>query len=107
MPSPMDERLTRLWRDEAPAIPAYYRKVFSKRSNPGSAVLADLADFCFAMSGTTVPGDTHLTAENNGRRAVFLHIQAMMETDHKAIQNILDRIDHGYTREEIDPLDRG
>lgn len=48
-------------------------------SDTGREVLQDLAAFCCADRGTYVQGDTHATAFNEGKRAVFLKIQRHLQ----------------------------
>jgi hypothetical protein len=48
-------------------------------SDTGREVLADLAAFCHADTPTYALGDTHQTAYNEGKRAVFLYIQNHMK----------------------------
>lgn len=88
----LHKRTLRLWGGEAPALPRYYREIFRSEGDAGSAVLADLAAFCLAAEATYVPGDAQASAFNEGRRAVWLHIQAMREEDSRELTNHLDRI---------------
>jgi hypothetical protein len=48
-------------------------------SDAGREVLDDLAAFCCADKGSYVQGDTHATAFNEGKRAVFLRIQRYLK----------------------------
>jgi len=63
----------------------YYREVFQQRSGPDGAlstscaiVLADLAKFCHAQDTTHVVGDSHGSAQLEGRRQVWLRIQSYL-----------------------------
>ena len=51
-----------------------YQQVFNGEHS--EKVLADLERFCHSRSTTHVPGDSHGTAQLEGRRQVFLRIPA-------------------------------
>jgi hypothetical protein len=53
-----------------------YRQLL--RQPAGQLILADLATFCKANAASMVPGDTHMTAFNEGKRAVWNRIQAVL-----------------------------
>lgn len=53
-----------------------YRAFF--RQPAGQLVLADLAQFCKANSASMVAGDPHMTSFNEGKRAVWNRIQAVL-----------------------------
>lgn len=61
------------------AVAAAYRAALSPRTPRGRLVLADLARLCGAERTSFVPGDALETAFNEGKRAVFLHIAAVLE----------------------------
>lgn len=46
-----------------------------KRQPAGQLILADLAQFCRATRPSMHAGDSHMTAFNEGKRAVWLRIQ--------------------------------
>lgn len=48
------------------------------RQPAGQMILADLSLFCKANAASMVPGDTHMTAFNEGKRAVWNRIQAIL-----------------------------
>ena len=60
-------------RDALLARAQAYREAFS--GERASEVLADLERFCHANSTTHVEGDSHGTAQLEGRRQVWLRIQ--------------------------------
>ncbi len=95
------DRLLWLWGREAPALPRYYRQVFDSEGDAGSAVLADLAAFCLAAEATYVPGDSQASAFNEGRRAVWLHIQAMREETGQELSQHLDRINRNRREDDV------
>jgi hypothetical protein len=51
-----------------------YRDTLGAGSPQARLVLDDLARLCFAATTTFVPGDPVMTAFNEGKRSVFLHI---------------------------------
>ena len=64
-----------------------YREAF--RDDAGKVVLADLERFCHARKTIHVEGDTHGTAQLEGRRQVWLRVQAFLglsEDDIDALQ---------------------
>ena len=67
-----------LWGRKARDVATAYRE----RLDPGGVhsrlVLADLAQLCNATQSTIVAGDPQGTAFNEGKRAVWLHIQDMV-----------------------------
>ncbi len=63
-----------------------YRQAFT--GPRGRVVLADLERFCHARTTTHVVGDTHGSAQLEGRRQVWLRIQAMLRLDEEDIEVI-------------------
>ena len=59
-------------------VAAAYRAALSPSSPRGRLVLADLARLCGAGRTSFVPGDALETAFNEGKRAVFLHVAAVL-----------------------------
>jgi len=62
---------------------AHYRDVFDRRVGEErtascAVVLADLARFCHAADTTHVVGDSHGSAQLEGRRQVWLRIQGFL-----------------------------
>ena len=56
-----------------------YTQTFT--SENGKKVLNDLANRCHAMSTTFVSGDANASAFEEGKRAVFLHINNMINKE--------------------------
>lgn len=52
----------------------------------GAEVLEDMRRFCMVYDTTHVPGDSHSTAINEGKRQAYLHIVHMLETSLEEIQ---------------------
>lgn len=90
MRSRVDAWLHFLW-------PAHRRepvvRAYAQTLDPGSPVarlvLADLMHLCQAKDTSMVPGDPHQTAFNEGKRAVWLHIQDMLDVDADDIAELL------------------
>lgn len=61
-------------RRELAELSAAYKERLDPSNPRGQAVWKDLAAFCCQQSTTHVPGDTHATAINEGRRQVFLRM---------------------------------
>ncbi len=61
------------------AVASAYRQALSPASPRGRLVLADLARLCGVGRTSFVPGDALETAFNEGKRAVFLHLSAVLE----------------------------
>lgn len=67
----------RRWWGERQAVLRHagaYRETLGNDSPQARLVLEDLARLCFAASTTFTPGDPVMTAFNEGKRSVFLHI---------------------------------
>lgn len=64
-----------------------YRAVFRDPVH-GAVVLADLARFCHAIKTTHVPGDTHGTAQLEGRRQVWLRLQETLRLSDEQLEDI-------------------
>jgi hypothetical protein len=62
-------------------VAAAYRAALSPASPRGRLVLADLARLCGVGRTSFVPGDALETAFNEGKRAVFLHLAAVLALD--------------------------
>jgi hypothetical protein len=60
------------------AVATAYRQALSPASPRGRLILADLARLCGAGRTSFVPGDALETAFNEGKRAVFLHLTAVL-----------------------------
>ncbi len=58
------------------------------RGVSGKVVLADLARFCHAHRTVHVIGDTHATAQLEGRRQVWLRIQEALRLTDEKLQEI-------------------
>lgn len=58
--------------DRIGRVPRAYRSVFE--TDAGAIVLRDLAKFAGALETSVEAGDPQMTAFQEGRRAVFLHI---------------------------------
>jgi hypothetical protein len=56
-----------------------YRAAFGQKGLLAPVALADLERFCHANSTTHVPGDTHGSAQLEGRRQVWLRIQGYLQ----------------------------
>ena len=54
----------------------HYKTLFNTEA--GKKVLLDLANRCRIARVTHVPGDTHETAFNEGRRSVYIYIAKMV-----------------------------
>lgn len=81
-------------------MPQYYRQVFDGQGEAKTAVMADLATFCLAGEETYVQGDPQGSAFNEGRRAVWLHIQGMRGQSRHEVQRYLDRINRNQREDE-------
>tara|TARA_Y100000310_G_C20038575_1_gene515103 strand:+ start:97 stop:342 length:246 start_codon:yes stop_codon:yes gene_type:complete len=66
-----------------------YRDAFN--NDAGRVVIADLARFCHYQTTTHVPGDTHGTAQLEGRRQVFLRIQGYHQITDDRLHEIAER----------------
>lgn len=63
-----------------------YREVF--RGAAVDVVLADLARFCHAQSTTHVVGDTHGSAQLEGRRQVWLRIRGYLALEDEQLEQL-------------------
>lgn len=70
--------LARRFGPRAGEVAAAYRQTLGRDSPRGRLILADLATLCGAGRTSFVPGDALETAFNEGKRAVFLHIAAIL-----------------------------
>ncbi len=77
-------------RRQAATLVSAYRQAFAGRAH----VLADLAALCHAQAETYVRGDPHETAFNEGRRAVWLHIQRMLDLTDRDLRDLKEVLDH-------------
>ncbi|MGB1390637.1 MAG: hypothetical protein ACPG61_17325 [Paracoccaceae bacterium] len=60
-----------------------YDAVFATKGN--DTVLEDLRRFCKVYDTTHVPGDSHSTAINEGKRQAYLHLVGMLEVSPEEI----------------------
>lgn len=67
---------------------AAYRQLF--RGVAGRTVLDDLARFCHANTTVHVVGDTHGSAQLEGRRQVWLRIQQALRLTDDKLQEIAE-----------------
>lgn len=79
-------------RGRANSLVAQYRAAFESRRD----VLTDLARLCHARAETYVPGDPTATAFNEGRRAVWLHIQRMLNVAPDDLETWKEEMDERY-----------
>lgn len=56
-----------------------YRALMGADKEAAKIVMQDLALACHANTPTEVPGDTHATSHNNGKRRVYMHIYSQLE----------------------------
>lgn len=70
-----------------------YKQVFRGEGPAKAIVLADLARFCHANATTHVIGDTHGSAQLEGRRQVWLRIRQMVNLTDEEFQTMLNRLD--------------
>lgn len=71
--------LARRFGRRAPEVAQAWRSALTPESPRGRLLLADLAALCGAERTSFVPGDALETAFNEGKRAVFLHVAAVLE----------------------------
>ena len=76
-------------RGRAQALAGAYRGAFAGRR----LVLADLARLCNAAEVSFRPGDPHMTAFNEGKRAVWLHIAAMLALTERDLADLKEVFD--------------
>lgn len=67
-----------------------YRRVFG--GEPGQRVLRDLMRRHFVLSSTQIPGDSHESAFNEGRRAVVLDVLAALRADEEQLRQLNEGI---------------
>ena len=84
--------LTRLWGGEAADVARAYRRCLDGGEPAARRVLADLARLCMAAETSVVPGDPQGTAFNEGKRAVWLHLQSILSLDPTAIDSMIKEI---------------
>ena len=76
----IDQWLRFLWpaprREE---VVLAYRQALAPDGPASRLVLADIAHLCQVKDTSVVPGDPQATAFNEGKRAVWLHIQDMLD----------------------------
>ena len=85
--------LRRTWSSGAGEVAAAYRRRLAPDDAAGRLVLADLARLCCATQSSVVPGDPHGTAFNEGKRAVWLHIQDMLALAPERLSELMERSD--------------
>lgn len=85
--------LVRLWRDRAGDVAAAYRERLDPDGPRARLVLADLAALCGAGETSVVPGDPQGTAFNEGKRAVWLHLQDMLALAPDRLTELMERSD--------------
>ena len=66
-----------------------YQQALDPKTPVGSLVLADLAHLCQVKDTSVVPDSPHGTAFNEGKRAVWLHIQDMLDIEPDDIAALL------------------
>ena len=66
---------------------ASYREIFQGRA--AGVVLADLERFCHANSTVHVVGDTHGTAQLEGRRQVWLLMRGMLRLTEEQLDQMV------------------
>ena len=81
--------LVRLWAGEAPAVARAYRHCLDPARSDARRVLADLARLCMAGETSVVPGDPQGTAFNEGKRAVWLHLQGLLDLDPAMVETVM------------------
>ena len=89
----MADKQPRIKRDRASEILAQQRRDFKATfgSEAGKRVLADLARLCY-LTDSTFSENPYLTAVNEGRRQVMLHIQSVMRLDVEALVALQQRL---------------
>ncbi len=85
--------LSRTWAREAADVAAAYRQRLAPDDAAARLVLADLAQICCATQSSVVPGDPHGTAFNEGKRAVWLHLQDMLALQPERLSELMERSD--------------
>lgn len=84
--------LARLWGGEARTVARAYGRCLDPAGADARCVLADLARLCMAGETSVVPGDPQGTAFNEGKRAVWLHLQAMLALDPALVETAIGEI---------------
>ncbi len=82
-------------RGRADALTASYRAAFAGRDD----VLADLAVLCNAANVSFAAQDPTLTAFNEGKRAVWLHIQAMLALTPRDLADLKEVLDDDWSHD--------
>lgn len=72
-------------------IQSQYKMAFS--TEEGKEVLKDLILSCGAMTTSFVPGDSHQTAYNEGRREIVNRILSMIEADPERYQKLFSEVE--------------
>jgi len=62
-------------------------------SPQGQRVLAELADFCGLLKTSVIEGAPELTAVNEGKRMVFLHIAHILSQDDAQVMGLARHIE--------------
>lgn len=76
------------WRELIRRRSRAYKQTFSGLS--AGPVLADLARFCHASKTVHVDGNTHGTAQLEGRRQVWLRIQGYVQVDERELEKMVE-----------------
>ena len=85
--------LRRMWTGQAGDVAAAYRERLGPEDAAARLVLADLARLCCAADSSVVPGDPQGTAFNEGKRAVWLHLQDMLALAPDRLTELMERSD--------------
>ncbi|MCB9949170.1 MAG: hypothetical protein H6842_15315 [Rhodospirillaceae bacterium] len=83
--------LRRTWAGGAADVAAAYRRQLAPDDAAARLVLADLARLCCATQSSVVPGDPQGTAFNEGKRAVWLHVQDMLALRPERLTELMER----------------
>jgi len=70
--------LSRQFGRRAPQVARAWRQALDPSTERGRLILADLVRLTGAAQTSFVPGDVQETAFNEGKRAVFLHVAAVL-----------------------------
>ncbi len=81
--------LARLWGGEAVSVARAYGRCLDPANDDARRVLADLARLCMAAETSVVPGDPQGTAFNEGKRSVWLHLQAMLGLETAVVETVI------------------
>lgn len=81
--------LVRLWGGEAALVGRAYGRCLDPAGADARRVLSDLARLCMAAETSVVPGDPQGTAFNEGKRAVWLHLQAMLALEPETVESVM------------------